>query len=77
MLSPVVAILLGGNGVAGGGCASAWLADHVAGLLQDDAAFLEWADSGGGRAVLAAGLRALRTRAAAGQVAQVWGVILA
>jgi hypothetical protein len=43
---------------------------HLDQLAGDDASFLEWADSGAGRAALAAELRALRARSAAGMVAQ-------
>jgi hypothetical protein len=43
---------------------------HLDQLAADDASFLEWADSGAGRAALAAELRALRARSAAGMVAQ-------
>ncbi len=44
---------------------------HVAALMQEDASFLEWAESVSGRAALAAGLRALRARAASNLVAHV------
>ena len=39
--------------------------------LQDDLAFLSWAESSGGRAMVASELRALRTRAASRSVSQV------